>query len=416
MLMVLGFVGTVVALERAVALGRVWGYGAPAGLGLGGLALLTPLPLNAGRILLVLGAAIARRGVRARCGAGSRPTPSLVQSGGAVLATGRRCCGSAACRSRRCCRGSSGSWFSPSSASGSSWPASWSWTAPRHASLVAISGAVMAGAGASLLWPAAGYPLLGAALLGSDRLADPVRRRPAHRPRQRAAALHGGLPAHRLRVARRGRRRLAARRPAVRPAAATTLVVHAVFLGFVMSMIMAHAPVILPAVLRRPLPYHPVMYLPAALLVGSLLLRTVVGDLRGRAVGLAVGGGSLNVVALLLFVGHRGVVCHDGGQATTRAERDADPRAGGSVVTRTGWHLRAGAVVVAGWWRCSSSHWRTATSPRRGGYGPPAAARRGHPLDPGVEPPLRRGAAAAARAGDPPGRGRPARRCSTPAP
>ena len=39
-------------------------------------------------------------------------------------------------------------------------------------------------------------------------------------------------------------------------------VIHAVFLGFTMSMIMAHAPVILPAVLRRPLPYHPVLIVP----------------------------------------------------------------------------------------------------------------------------------------------------------
>ena len=38
-------------------------------------------------------------------------------------------------------------------------------------------------------------------------------------------------------------------------------------------MIMAHAPVILPAVLRRPLPYHPAMIAPAALLHGSLALR-----------------------------------------------------------------------------------------------------------------------------------------------
>ena len=41
---------------------------------------------------------------------------------------------------------------------------------------------------------------------------------------------------------------------------------HAVFLGFTISMIMAHAPVILPAVLRRPLPYHPALLAPAVLL------------------------------------------------------------------------------------------------------------------------------------------------------
>lgn len=53
---------------------------------------------------------------------------------------------------------------------------------------------------------------------------------------------------------------------------------HAVLLGFVMLMIFAHAPIILPAVLRRPLPYHPIMYAPAVLLHLTLALRIVVGD------------------------------------------------------------------------------------------------------------------------------------------
>ena len=78
-------------------------------------------------------------------------------------------------------------------------------------------------------------------------------------------------------------------------------VVHAVFLGFTMAMIMAHAPVILPAVLRVRLPYHRVMYLPAALLQLSLVLRTVVGDARGTEWARQAGAG-LNAVALLLFV------------------------------------------------------------------------------------------------------------------
>src|SRR5699024_8315564 len=43
-------------------------------------------------------------------------------------------------------------------------------------------------------------------------------------------------------------------------------VVHSVMLGFAMSMIMAHAPLILPAGLRRPLPYRPAMRAPAGLL------------------------------------------------------------------------------------------------------------------------------------------------------
>ena len=58
-------------------------------------------------------------------------------------------------------------------------------------------------------------------------------------------------------------------------------VIHAVLLGFTLSMIMAHAPVILPAVLRRPLPYRPIMYLPVALLHASLVLRILFGDASG---------------------------------------------------------------------------------------------------------------------------------------
>jgi len=77
-------------------------------------------------------------------------------------------------------------------------------------------------------------------------------------------------------------------------------VVHAVFLGFVLSMIMAHASVILPAVLRTPLPYHPVFYGPVVLLHASLVLRLVVGDLRGQPWALQLGG-ALNIVAVLAF-------------------------------------------------------------------------------------------------------------------
>jgi hypothetical protein len=48
---------------------------------------------------------------------------------------------------------------------------------------------------------------------------------------------------------------------------------HAVFVGFVLSMVFGHAPVILPAVLKARLPYHPVLYLPLALLHLSLAAR-----------------------------------------------------------------------------------------------------------------------------------------------
>ncbi|WP_418606889.1 hypothetical protein [Georgenia sp. SUBG003] len=53
-LMVLGFVGTVISLERAVALGLPPGYTAPAVSGLAALAIVSPLPLPVGQGLLVL--------------------------------------------------------------------------------------------------------------------------------------------------------------------------------------------------------------------------------------------------------------------------------------------------------------------------------------------------------------------------
>jgi hypothetical protein len=52
-LMVSAFLGTVIALERAVALGRTWAYGAPLGAGLGGLALLAGLVLPGFALMIV---------------------------------------------------------------------------------------------------------------------------------------------------------------------------------------------------------------------------------------------------------------------------------------------------------------------------------------------------------------------------
>jgi hypothetical protein len=68
---------------------------------------------------------------------------------------------------------------------------------------------------------------------------------------------------------------------------------HAVFVGFVFSMVFGHAPVILPAVLRTPLPYHPVLYVPLALLHASLAVRV--------ALSTPIGGWG-NAAAIALFI------------------------------------------------------------------------------------------------------------------
>ena len=78
-------------------------------------------------------------------------------------------------------------------------------------------------------------------------------------------------------------------------------VLHTVFVGFVMSMIFGHAPIIFPAILGVPINFYPAFYGHLALLHFSLLLR-VTGDLTNQ-VDLRKFGGLLNEVAILMFLG-----------------------------------------------------------------------------------------------------------------
>jgi hypothetical protein len=91
-------------------------------------------------------------------------------------------------------------------------------------------------------------------------------------------------------------------------------ILHAVFVGFVFAMIFGHAPIILPAILNRPPPYHAILYAPLVLLHVSLLLR-VVGDLAGWWPG-RQWGGLLNALAVLLFLSTLAYVLPQGKPAT----------------------------------------------------------------------------------------------------
>ena len=71
-------------------------------------------------------------------------------------------------------------------------------------------------------------------------------------------------------------------------------------LGFVFAMVFGHAPVILPAILRVAIPYAAVLYLPLALLHGSLVLRAA-GDLANVST-LRVLGATGNAVAIAVFI------------------------------------------------------------------------------------------------------------------
>ena len=76
-------------------------------------------------------------------------------------------------------------------------------------------------------------------------------------------------------------------------------VLHGIFIGFVLSMVFGHAPIILPAVARISLPFHVVLYAPLLGLHCGLIAR-IAGDLLGSPV-LRQGGGLVNALSLVAF-------------------------------------------------------------------------------------------------------------------
>lgn len=78
-------------------------------------------------------------------------------------------------------------------------------------------------------------------------------------------------------------------------------ILHAVFLGFVISMIFGHAPIIFPAILGIPINFQPAFYIQLVLLHISLALR-VFADYTNLH-PLRMWGGLLNEIAILLFMG-----------------------------------------------------------------------------------------------------------------
>lgn len=298
LLLVLGAVGTLVSLERAVALKRWWGYLAPAGLGVGGLSLVARAPTVGSGLLFLIGSgvlvfvyvALWRR----------QPADAVViQAGGAAMAV---------CATLL--------WMG-----GVAVPVLLPWLGgfliltvlgerlelarvaipDRVAAITTLlSGVFAATALVALLWPVPGYRLLGEALLALAvwmGLHDVARRtiRASGLTRFMAFCLLAGY----FWLAGTSMIWLVAG-PQL-DGLGYDAAIHTIFLGFVMSMIMAHAPVILPAVLHVRLPYHPAMYAPAVLLHASLILRVVVGDGFGVVWAWQVGG-LLNVVAVLGFM------------------------------------------------------------------------------------------------------------------
>lgn len=302
-MMILGFLGTLISLERAVALGARWAYLGPAAAGLGGLAVIIAVPDGIPAMLVTFGGLV----LIAVFVAVHRIQASMHN---VVLASGAVC------------------WV----VSGCLWMAGWDtyrflpWmvgflvltitgerlelsrlTGARAGArilFVLASGIFGIGLVVSCFTEVTGVRIAGAGLIAlAAWLArfDIARRtiRTSGVTRFMAAALltgyawlaAGGV----LWIVLGHMTRPTSHQPAY------DAMLHAILLGFVISMIFAHAPVIVPAVTGRPLPYHRWFYVPLVLLHLSLLLRLVGGDALADKTSWQWGG-ILNEVALLLYM------------------------------------------------------------------------------------------------------------------
>lgn len=294
-LMICGFLGTVIGLERAVALGYRWAYAGPLLTGLGGVALLLGLPLSAGASAMTLGSAMLLAGttlimLRQRelfmitmvLGAASwlagnllwlagTPVPGVVALWINFLVL--TIAGERLELSR----------FLPPS--------------PRAKQIFAVILTMLVAGSMLLSATGSGAALYGAALLGLALWLlrqDIVRRTVKEQGLTRFIAVcllsgYAWLAIGSIMLLAGGLSGIA-----------YDAVLHAILIGFVFSMVFGHAPIIFPAVVKVRMPYHRTFYLPLLVLHISLLVR-LAGD------GLALPalrnlGGLLNAVALALFI------------------------------------------------------------------------------------------------------------------
>ena len=297
-LMISAFFGTVISLERAVALGQRWAYLAPVAAGAGGVALLCGAPLALAQGLSIVAAIVM-------VAANIQVLRRLLAPFTLVLASGALCwlVGNLAWLGSGSTSVASPWWFAflVLTIAGERLELSRFLPTPlaAHRIFFVIVSALVGGALLNLLDERNGLMLFSTALLALALwlLRFDIAWRNARRdglPRFIAICLLAGYvwlgfagvlgigggfePGHALRD--------------------STL--HAVGLGFVFSMVLGHAPIIFPAVARVKLPYHAAFYLPLLALHASLLWR-VLGGMNGDF-PLRHEGGLANACALLLFV------------------------------------------------------------------------------------------------------------------
>jgi hypothetical protein len=292
------FLGTVISLERAVALGAPWAYAAPLAAGSAGLAWILGAPVSAGAYALVLGGFIllaATLQIFLR-------QPELHN---ACLAFGASCLplGAAAVAAGDV-SSATPAWlgFLVLTIAGERLELTRFMPPSPRAKIffAAICTVLFAAILLAIFLPQPGWKAVAATLLAlSVWLAakDIARRTIRERGLTRyiAAALLSGyawLAAGAL---------IALAAPEFAPGRpAWDAALHAWFLGFVFSMIFGHAPIIAPALLKVSLPYHAFFYAPLVVLHASLAER-IAGDLLLMP-ALRERGALGNAAAIAIFI------------------------------------------------------------------------------------------------------------------
>jgi hypothetical protein len=289
-LMVSGFFGTVISLERAAALDRLWGYAAPLACGLGGL-LLAAGASRAGAALLLAGALL----LLTMSAVFLRRQPSL-ESWTLAGAAACWCIGNGLLAAGAAVAAALPWWLAVFALTIGAERLELSRYLPKsraaHGAFVAIALGLAAAAPLSLAVQGLLLAALAAWLFAFDIARKTVRG--SGLPRYIAACLLGGyawLAAGGVLLALLGGQRAGPLYDAA---------LHAFFVGFVFCMVFGHAPVILPAVLRAALPYTPRFYFALGLLHLSLALR-VAGGLAGDY-GLRAAGSAGNAAAIAVFI------------------------------------------------------------------------------------------------------------------
>ena len=294
-LMLSGFLGTVIGLERAVALGRRWAYAGPLLTGLGGLCILLGFPQSVGATAIACGSAVLLTGsavivrrqrelftVTMTLGAASWLAGNLLWLSGSPVAAVVAL------------------WINFLVLTIAGERLELSRFLPPSPVAIRIFAAILAVllAGSVMILMSMGTYLygLGLCVLALWLLRQDIARRTVKErglTRFIAICLLSGYAWLALGS-------LALLAAGGLTGAAYDAVLHAILIGFVFSMVFGHAPIIFPSVVRVKMPYHWTFYLPLLVLHASLVVR-LCGD------GLALPhlrnlGGLLNAAALVLFI------------------------------------------------------------------------------------------------------------------